>query len=75
MDKLQMAIDLLTYAHKERERLNKMNAEIAKLSRDDKHYWTKRYEIERKYRRIPRKAGVNTALKEARNLILDEYIV
>ena len=73
MDRLDIAIELIREAQKERNRLEEMNAEINKLPNTAPGYWKRRYEIEAEYSPIPHKSVINDNLKIARRILLGEY--
>lgn len=69
MDKLEMAMELIRRAHDDQKRMEAMNKELEKVGWD----WPKRFEIEKKYYPIPRKAVINDSLKMARRLLVEAY--
>ena len=73
MDKLGLAVQLLFRACDEKERLERMETEIAKIKAGP-DYWSDRYKIEEKYTPLPRKAVVNDCIKMARRLLVESYL-
>lgn len=75
MDRLDMALDLIREAQVEKENLTKYAEEYAKLpAYSDPNYWTALRELDRKYKRTPKKSVINDNLKIARRILLDEYM-
>jgi hypothetical protein len=75
MDRLDMAIELIREAQRERDRIEAMEAELSSLSREDPDYWSKSWEITSKYwGSMPHKSIVNDNLKLARRILLGEYM-
>ena len=73
MDRLDIAIDLIREAQSERNRLERMEAEIDKIPKNAPDRWKRRYEIEAKYSPLPHKSVINDNLKIARRILLGEY--
>ena len=75
MDRLDMVIELVQEAKEERKRLEAMEKEIQKLAMPiTSDYWSRRAEIENRYKPTPRKSVINDNLKTARRLLLREYV-
>lgn len=73
MDRLDMALALIQEAKEERKRLEALKKEIDKLPYVD-GYWTRRAEIEARYKPTPHKSVINDNLKTARRLLALEYM-
>lgn len=72
MDRLKVAIALIQEAEEEKKRLEAMTKEIDKIPQGS-DYWRKRFEVENRYRPIPRKSVIKDNLKTARRLLAREY--
>lgn len=75
MDRLSMALELIREAQVEKENLKQYTEELDKLpGYGEPDHWEKWQELDRKFKRIPKKSVVNDNLKLARRLLLNEYI-
>lgn len=73
MDPLKMAIALIQEAYEEKKRLDAMEKEIDEIPLGS-DYWTKRMEIENRYKPTPHKSVINDNLKTARRLLARAYM-
>lgn len=77
MDRLEIAIELIRDAMREKARIRRLDKEIENLrglELEGSEYWDKRYQIEKKYSPLPHKATVNDNLKVARRILNDERL-
>lgn len=74
MDRLDMAIELIREAKRERKRIEDMDREIKAIREiSGSDYWRERCAIEAKYSPLPHKSVINDNLKIARRILLGEY--
>ena len=75
MDRFDMAVGLILEAQAEKQRLEKMNAEMEKVKAKNPDYgWIDLIEVEQKYSPTPRKSVVNENIKMARRLLMLERL-
>lgn len=78
MDRLEMAIELIKEAQRERDRLEEFNREYEKALEKDvagdspscRHRWA----VEDKFSPIPKKSVINSYIKMARRILAGEYM-
>lgn len=70
MNKIEMAIELLTMAREEQKRMERMDKELKEAEWD----WEKRCKIMNRYSPTPKRQVINDYLKMARRLIVEAYV-
>lgn len=74
MDNLDMAIELLLQAKREKELMTQYEADLKKLPRYDEPDPARLHEkFWQKWRRTPKNSVINDNVKMARRLLLSEY--
>lgn len=74
MDKLDIALELIQRAQKERNRLNALDKMLDAARQKPDFNWRVQVEIESKFGAMPHKSVVNDSLKMARRILKEEYI-
>lgn len=79
MDKLEMAIELIERARKEKQRLTEYEREVELVNEEyanaqSEIYWDARRNVDLNFYPLPCKALVNDSLKMARRFLKEEYV-
>lgn len=75
MDNLDIALELIRRAQRERNRINTLNKMLEVARQKPSYNWNVRMEIESNFDGgLPRKSVVNDSLKMARRILKEEYI-
>lgn len=75
MDNLDLAIELIQRAKRERNRINTLNKMLEAARQKPGYNWNVRMEIESNFDGgLPRKSVVNDSLKMVRRILKEEYI-
>ena len=85
MDNITLAIEILTRAETEKQRLAEYEKEYAEATTADMRLkqdingidfemvWEKRREVYNKYKPVPKKTQINSSIKYARKLLAESY--
>lgn len=77
MDRLEMVIELVQEAKREKKRLENYEKEYRNALQNDRAFnlgYRTRSEVDEKYHPLPKKSVVNDNLKMARRILLGEYM-